>query len=233
MNRDIQLMINIQKNWDSILQLKNNIDRKKSDIKFWRNELNDLIAEQNSMGTSIKKLKQEIMSNELELKEREVKIKSLTERKQNVHNERELKAVSSELDSVNISRDHLEEMTIKQMDELEGIESSYATLSDKVQDKKVLVEKDVAMLEGEINDLDSKIAAITVIYNELTAELPLSIKSKFLKLLQSKEAKAIAAIKDEICNCCNFKIPAHLSVEASKNDKICNCTNCGRFIYAL
>jgi predicted nucleic acid-binding Zn-ribbon protein len=62
-------------------------------------------------------------------------------------------------------------------------------------------------------------------------QLPSMYKSKFVKMISSRDGKGVARVEGEICGSCNFKIPSFLAIEASKDDKVVNCTNCGKYIY--
>jgi predicted nucleic acid-binding Zn-ribbon protein len=231
MNKDIATMLELQEYWDIILDSKDQVSRKEKSIKYWKDELAELQKNEEKLNNAIKENKNSIKTLELELSESEEKIKKLNERKTNIHNERELQAVTNELNLLNENRDTIEEKLIQLMDEQAENEKFLTDLTAELQEKNKQVDADTLKLQNEIRELEAVISHNDEKFNNKSGELSASVKSKFLKLIKSKEGKAIAEINGEICGFCNFTIPAFLAVEAGKEDAVSVCTNCGRYIF--
>ena len=231
MSNDIDIMIELQEYWGIVLSTNVDIARKKKSIKMWQDELAELKGKIASLQNSIKNFKNDIKSNELQLSEIEEKISKLQQRKTSIHNERELKAVNTELESTEEQQSNSEDILINLMDSLSDDEKSLETYESELVDKEKQVDSDITKLNNDITSFKKIISENNEKFDTKKENLSPAHRSKFLKLLKSKEGRAIAEINGEICGFCNFQIPAFLAIEASKSGNPSVCSNCGRYIY--
>ena len=232
MNADIEKMIESQRYWDEVLKSAEEINRKKKTLAFWENDVKTMLDEENNLKEKIKSDRGSLKKLEMELAEKDSKIKKLSERKTSVQNERELHAVDSELELIQNAKNDLEEKIFSLMDGIDHEEEQVKSLSPAIIEKQAQAEKDIAKINEEINELEAHSSHNTELFQQTSKDISPQVKSRFLKLINSREGKAIATVKSEICMFCNFKIPASLAIEAAKGEKPCICTNCGRYIYA-
>lgn len=232
MNKEIEIMIDLQRYWDNVLRAATEIEKAEVSIRKWSGKLDDMKKNFAAMENEIKNIKMEIKQNEIDLAEKDEKAKKLESRRNNLKTEKEVAALKKELENLNSGRGTLEEKLIDLFDNLEQKQTEHK----KIESELSGLTKDA--LE-QINNLEERAANFKNSHNEnktkfdgLIGQLPQAVSSRFVRHTQSGNGKGIAAIdRLDICGGCNFKIPAHLAQEASKNEKIVNCTNCGRFIY--
>ncbi|MBN1534945.1 MAG: hypothetical protein JXA20_19915 [Spirochaetes bacterium] len=232
MKAEIETMIELQGYWDEVLKALNEIERRQRSIAFWGDSLREKEANEASLKEMIKQGKGTLMSMELRLNETESKIKKLEERKKTVQTERELAAVTGELDLLYKTRDTVEDESLALMDTLDEREKALEAASRELQESQVQVASDIESLQREIASFDAVRKEKEERFHTLSEKLPVSVKSKFLRLIQSKEGRAIGEVRDEICTSCNFRIPPSLAQESLRGATVCVCTNCGRFIFS-
>jgi uncharacterized protein len=231
MNNDIITMIELQKYWDAVMSSRASIEKIMVGIKAGEKDLAAVKTALNSLGDKIKELKTSIKQHELDLTDMSNRIKKLDERKRNVQTERELKALEKEIDVLKFDIATLEEKTLSLIDDLDQKQKNFSNIEKQAHADEEKFETERPTMEKEIVGYEDIIRSNESSFNALSAKLSITHRSKFLKIIGSRDGKAIAKVEDEICGYCNRKIPASLAIDASKDDKVVNCTNCGKYIY--
>lgn len=232
MNKDIEIMIELQRYWDNILRAGSEIEKSENAIKKWKGDVEAKIKQAADRKGEIKGTRAEISRNEVDLGEKDEKRKQIEERRHILKTEKEVAAIDKEFNKIKSDSGAIEERLVELYDNLEAMES------DLEKKEKELTEL-ISESESEIKNLEERIASFSVSRDEnqrsfdgLIGELGPAVKARYIKHIKSGNGKGIVPIEGEdICGGCNFKIPSHLSQDVSKNDKLVNCTNCGRFIY--
>lgn len=231
MNSNISIMIELQKYWDIVMSSRAAIEKASGGLKAGEKELASLKTGLSSLGNTIKDMKTSLKQQELDLAEMAARIKKLENRKDTIHTERELKALEKEIEVLTFDSSSLEEKTLDFIDELDLKEKDFAGMDSRVKSQEEKLNAERPSVEKEISGHEEIINVNQVRFNDLVVKLSPAHRSKFQKIIGSKEGKAIAKVEGEICGYCNRKIPASLAIDASKDDKIVNCTNCGKYIY--
>ena len=233
MNKDILTMIELQKHMDKIILCRTHVKDEQEKLLQLTNECTlcergIVIAED-----KLKSIKGSIKANELELNgadERKIKLEA---RKLTLTSEREVEAVTREINAVVALISTCEESLIGLMDENDVCEKEISRLKQNYADKqdeyaRVKAESDKKIIEWSESEVSHNSQ-----YELLIKNLDSRVKPKFSKLISGKPFKAIAAVTNNSCGACNFTIPSSLVHESMKNDALSICTNCGRFIYSI
>ncbi len=232
MNKDLKIMIGLQRYWDVILENRAQIERANKSIDFWKKDLADLEKNHTVLTAEIKNLKNDIKQHELQLGEQDDKLKKLNERKPALIHEREITAIDKEISGVKEIQGGLEENLIESMDLLDSQEQKETQLSQDLTEKRENVKNDVEKLNNDVTNYNGIITENQAKFDEHAAALSPQVKTRFVKLTQSKkDGKGIGPLNGEVCGICNFQVPSNLSQEAAKEDAIKTCSNCGRYIY--
>ncbi len=217
--------------WDKALSARASIEKLQASVKAMEKDLAAAKSRFESMSKTAKELKNSIKLDELSLSEMSARIKKLEERKKIIQTEKELKALEKEIDVIGFETGNLEEKALAMIDELDakervlsGLQSEIDEKTGKLEDEKAKTSADVAARESIMKENNDR-------FDALIDQLSALYKSKFLKMINARDGKAIARVEGEICGFCNFKIPSFLAIDASKDDKVVNCTNCGKYIY--
>lgn len=233
MNKNIQIMITLQKQWDTVQEARKKIERNNKTITFWEDEFLEFRSEMSNLQNAIINSKKEIKVNELLLAEYDSKIKKLEERRNHLKSEKEILAVGREIDQLKKERGAIEEKLIFLLDSLAESEEKFKSMKMTEQEKEKQIIHDVEKLKRDSSELEIAEKSAKGQFDNLLNDIDFVHQSKFLKLINSKDNKAIGSVHGEICEHCNFKIPPFLAIDAGKDDRVVSCTNCGRFIYKI
>jgi len=231
MKNEISIMIELQHYWDNVVKSESEIDRCNKSIKTWENRLKDITLKVSDTDAKEKKIKLNLKKNELDLDEIDIKVKKVEERKSQLKSEREIDAQNNELIRLNDTKEKLEGTILELMEDLEKLDLKLIELKTEFTESNKQINEDISGLNKKIIENKKESDLFKNNFNELLASLPPVNKSRFLKLISSKDGVAIAKLNGEICSRCNFQVPTSIAVSASSQKKIETCTNCGRFIY--
>jgi len=226
-------MIELQKHMDKILLCRTQVKDEQEKLVQLQNEC--ALCERGIVTTEEKHklIKASIKANELDLSgadERKIKLEA---RKSALSSEREVEAVTREINAVVALISTCEESLITLMDENDSCEKEISRLRQNHADKqdeyaRVKEEADKKIIEWSESEVLHNSQ-----YESLIKDLDSRVKPKFSKLISGKPFKAIAAVSNNSCGACNFTIPSSLVYESMKDNALSVCTNCGRFIYSI
>ena len=224
-------MIELQHYWDNVMKSESEIERCKKSIKTWEIRLNEITAKVADAETKTKTLKLNLKKNELDLEETDTKIKKVEQRITQLKSEREIEAQNNELILLGDTKEKLEGTILEYLDKLEGFESKLGEYKKELSESEIQVKIDVEGLNKKIAESQKEADGFKSKFNDLLPSVSPANRSRFSKLISSKDGVAIAKLNGETCTRCNFQVPASIAVSATGQKSIEVCTNCGRFIY--
>ena len=204
--------------------------RSRKSIKTWESRLKDSVVEVDIRSEKLKQAKLNLKKNELELDEIETKIEKLELRRDSLKSEREVDAQNKELGKLKEAKDFLELAILEMFDVIDSSEAEFNKLKSELEESKITVASDVSSLNAKIEKFEAVSNENRESFEKLSESLSPQHRSRFLKLIKSKDGIAVAALNGEICSHCNFVIPSSIALSV-KNGELHTCTNCGRFIY--
>lgn len=231
MKNEISIMIELQHYWDNVLKSDSEVERCRKSIKTWELRLKEITVKVNSAEVEIKNIKLNLKKNELDLEETDTKIKKVEERINQLKSEREIEAQSNELIVLSDNKDKLEGIVLELLDKLETLENKLVNLKNELSESEKQTKEDIDGLNKKITENLKESDIFKNKYNELLTTLDPQSRSRFSKLISSKDGVAIARLNGETCSRCNFQVPSSIALSASTGKSIETCTNCGRFIY--
>jgi uncharacterized protein len=231
MNKDISIMIELQRYWSNVLNGKKEIERCKQSIQFWRDKVKEKEQEISALELDIKNLRSIIKQKEIDIDEKGGRLRKLGEKKKIIKTEREMGAIESESLLISEEKGSIEEETLILMDELDEKNKSLKLSSVEIKEISAQADKDIANLNERIVRFELLIKENTKDFDDNISRLSPAVRLRFQKFTASVNGLALVKIDGQNCAGCNFQIPLHLIADASRDDKIVNCTNCGRFIY--
>lgn len=231
MNSDISLMIELQHHWDSVMKHEAEKSRAEKSINTWETHLkNDrsLVEKKEKIFSAIQK---QLKEREGALADIESRLKKAEQRKDLLKSGREVEAHENEIIRLENEKEKIELVVLDLMEQSETSGTELEALNRKLEETVKQTGTDVAALKKKIDIIDNEISDIKNKFDLLSGSLSPQIRSRFLKIIHSKDGVAIAKLNGEICSHCNFQVPSSLATAVSKNQSAEICTNCGRFIY--
>jgi len=232
MNREIALMIELQQYWDTVLSMRAAMMKSERLIANREEEHDKKLQAVIALENEIVDEKRLVKEREIDLSEKDAAVRKLEERKLMVRNKKELRALENEMDGIHEERSACEDELLVLFDNLEEKEQQLQVMKGELEELGEKVKNSIAQLQEDIEEKTVTLEENQQKYDQLLSQLSPSNESRFKKLAESGDGKAIVKLEDGICTGCHTKLPAHEILDASKNEMITICTNCGRFIYS-
>lgn len=230
MSNDREIMIELQNFWNMVLQLEAEAERSRRSITLWQNRNRELTAATAKADNEHKNLNLRLKQDELDLASIEARITKTEARKDLLKSERELEAVNSELDKLRSDKDSLETSIFTMMEQADLLKAGLDEKKKELAESDEQTAKDIDGLKGKIESLTAEALDYRNKFDGLKTSLSPAVRSRFEKLINSKDGVAIARLNGETCTHCNFQVPPSLAA-GLRNTGYTNCTNCGRFVY--
>ena len=223
-------MLDLQELWDTVMKLEAGIERSRKSIKLWEGRNKELESGTVKSDAEYKNLSLRIKQDELELTSIESRIEKSESRRNMLKSERELDALDSELAKLKSDRDSLETSVFTMMEKADELKVKLDSLKSELAESNVRTADDIAGLNKKIAALTVEAESARSRFNSLKESLSPAVKSRFEKLIVSKDGIAIAKLKGETCTHCNCIVPSSVA-SGLQRDAYATCTNCGRFLY--
>jgi len=225
-------MIELQQYWDTVLGTRAAIEKSERLIANWEGEHDKELQAVITLENDILDEKRVIKEREIELAEKDTSVRKLEERKLMIRTQKELRALEIEMDRINEERSTSEDELIALFDNLEEKEQRLQEMKGELEALGEKVKNATAHLQKDIEENRITLEENQQKYDQLLSQLSPSNMSRFKKLAESGDGKAIVKLEDGICTGCHTTLPAREVLDASKDEMIISCTNCGRFVYS-
>ncbi len=169
-------------------------------------------------------------SCEADIKQHQEQAKKYAGQLAEIKNNKEYKALNSEIAFLKNKISDIESMLLDLMDQDNEAKEKVAeakTELEKAEQRKRNKEGD---LRHQIESLDSKIEEIRSQRTELARTLPMTIVKHYGNMIKHKNNQAVAFNRDGSCGGCGFVIRQQMRIELQLMRKIVFCENCGRIL---
>ena len=211
------------------------------------------IAERNSPPTEIRELQaaNRLRHEELEAFERqmashreeitevrrkqaewEIELEHFQKQKSMVSNEREFTAVISEIDYATKAIDE----TSKRRQELEtAIEQLKTEIETRRNERPEAETAHVAVVEAweqRKAELLKRVHELSEQAKVIEADIQPKHRARFMRLLESKQGRAMSEVIEGSCSLCHFSLRPHLQQRVRRCEEIIDCEHCHRILYS-
>ncbi len=228
---EISKMIELQKYWDVVVRAEKEIESAEKEISNSKNDIKNINAKHSELKNRIKTLKAELNGKDIELGRLAEKENDLAAKRESAQNEKQLKAFNNEIDAIKESKNSIEEATFQQMNDLEIFTSDLEKMEKLLPEETANLKEKIQMMTERISRFLETKEKNNNLLNENSVQFSGPVKSKFMKLLNSANKKAIVAIEKNTCSGCRNVLPVNDINELGDNLKLVSCQNCGKFIY--
>jgi predicted nucleic acid-binding Zn-ribbon protein len=232
MNREITLMIELQQYWDTVLGIRSAIEKSERLIANCEEEHDKKLQAAITLENEILDEKRVIKEREIDLSEKDATVRKLEERKLMIRNEKELRALENEMDRINEERSGCEDELLALFDNVEEKEQQLQAMKRELEELGEKEKHTIGQLKKDIEENSIALDENRHKYDQILSQISPSSRSRFKKLAESGDGKAIVKLEDGICTGCHTTLPAREVLDASKDEMIISCTNCGRFVYS-
>ena len=183
--------------------------------------------------------RKEADSLDLDLKEREEKVKSLRAALNTAKTNKEYAAILTQLNTMKADNAKLEEDALKALQEVDTIKVDADEIQAKIDAEEQLHEELVASNKEEIRKLSAMMEELTIQRKEAAAEVPRSELALFERISRKVDGDAMAPVEihgkkpphDYVCGGCFMSLNAEHTNALRTRDEIRTCDSCGRILY--
>jgi len=180
--------------------------------------------------TARAELGKKLRAIEMDIKSNQEQAKKYATQLTDIKNNKEYKALNSEISFLHDKIGDLEST------ELELMEEDNAFKAQIEEDKKALAKAEQLKREKEgdlraqIDAIEGKIEETRAARNELAINLPKSVIKYYGNMIKTRNNKAVAYNREGSCDACGFNIRPQIKIELQLRRKMITCESCGRIL---
>jgi len=215
------------------------------ELRFREQELSKITARVDELqarvaqsSAELERLKQEdreaaLARRELErtLAEGEVLIRNKRMRLSLIKNDRELQALSHEVDVLKESNQRLEAELLVRMDGGDQKSARMQELSETLAREQAELKQAQKEIAGQIGELQARTAARRRERAQLAAQINPGLCQRYEVVFGRRGGLAVVAVKSGTCQGCRMRIPPQLFNQIQRYEAIHFCPNCQRILY--
>ena len=225
-------MIELQHQWDMVLETRDQAERCSKSIRFWEQDINERKISLDRLAAEILNLKSTVKTKELDLSALDDRIRKQEERRNMLKSSREIDALENELLRCREDRSNLEDSMLTDLDNLERNEADFLKGKEDLKIRENKAKADIEDLCKRLESLQTKLQAVENDFHKQEENLSSPVRSRFSKQISSKGGKAVAELHGEVCGNCNTQIPPSLASDVKRGEGLIVCSNCGRYLYS-
>jgi predicted nucleic acid-binding Zn-ribbon protein len=187
-------------------------------------ELQRLIEEDQQTAAARKKAEKELAEGEARIRNKRMRLNL-------VRTDKELQAVTHEVDS-------LKETNLRLESELAALNEAGSPRAERIKELgEVIAKGRTALAEGEkeiaeqVEELKASIATKRVERDQAASQIPPSLLQRYNTLFTRRQGAAVVLAKGGSCMGCRRLLPPQLFNEIQKHLQIHFCPNCQRILY--
>ena len=208
----------------SLSSIAGRVDQLRNEIQTNQTELDRLSEQDKEISASRKK-------SERELAEGEVRIRNKRMRLTLVRNDKELQALTHEVESLKETNQRLEGEVLASMEGADTRTARIKELTEAIAKGRVdlnAAEKEIA---NEVEELKGNIAKARRAREKVAENVEPSLLSRYQMIFSRRGGVAVALAKGGTCQGCRMRLPPQLYNEIQKLRQIHFCPNCQRVLY--
>ncbi len=166
----------------------------------------------------------DVQLNLSQVQKSQVKLRSIKTNK-------EYQSILKEIEDIQNKNSLIEDEMITCLDRMDDAEKvislkkeEFATVKDDVS-----IEKESIARETEQNK--KRLAELEAEWGKISAEIDSELIRKYTTVKEKVKSRAVAAVKNAVCQGCNLNIPPQLYNELQRFDNLKFCPHCQRIIY--
>jgi len=208
----------------SLTSIAGRVDELRVENQNNQAELDRLTEQDKEINTARKKA-------ERELAEGEVRIRNKRMRLTLVRNDKELQALTHEIESLKDTNQRLETELLTSMEGADVRTARIKELTEAIAKGKIdltAAEKEIA---AEVEELKGNIGKTRKAREKIAENIDAGLLSRYQMIFSRRAGVAVALAKGGTCQGCRMRLPPQLYNEIQKHLQIHFCPNCQRVLY--
>lgn len=214
----------LQELQQSLASIAGRVDQLRDQVQTNQAELDRLTEQDKEIATSRKKA-------ERELAEGEVRIRNKRMRLTLVRNDKELQALTHEVESLKETNQRLEGEVLASMEGADARTARIGELTEAIAKGRVDLTAAQKEIADEVEELKGSIAKTRRARDKVAADVEPNLLARYQMIFSRRGGVAVALAKGGTCQGCRMRLPPQLYNEIQKLRQIHFCPNCQRVLY--
>jgi uncharacterized protein len=175
--------------------------------------------------------KSALRQHELEVQAKRDQISKLRTQQMNLKTNKEFKAMSDEVETLerSIRRDEDNEITI--MEQMEASKAAMAAQQAALDAEQKDVNEDVKVFDERAGELQEELRSLQARRKELLDGIDPEWLRRYDAILQRRRGAAVVSCANGVCGGCHMAVPPYQQHAARKQMEMVICGYCGRMLY--
>jgi uncharacterized protein len=214
----------LQELQQSLSSIAGRVDQLRDQVQTNQAELDRLTEQDKEIAANRKKA-------ERELAEGEVRIRNKRMRLTLVRNDKELQALTHEVESLKETNQRLEGEVLALMEGAEARTARIKELTEAIAKGRVDLAAAQKEIADEVEELKGSIAKTRRARDKVAADVQPNLLARYQMIFSRRGGVAVALAKGGTCQGCRMRLPPQLYNEIQKLQQIHFCPNCQRILY--
>jgi predicted nucleic acid-binding Zn-ribbon protein len=214
----------LQELQQSLSSIAGRVDQLRDQLQTNQAELDRLTEQDKEIATNRKKA-------ERELAEGEVRIRNKRMRLTLVRNDKELQALTHEVESLKETNQRLEGEVLASMEGADARTARIKELTEAIAKGRVDLTAAQKEIADEVEELKGSIAKTRKARDKVAADVEPNLLSRYQMIFSRRGGVAVTLAKGGTCQGCRMRLPPQLYNEIQKLRQIHFCPNCQRVLY--
>ncbi len=211
------------------------VERKRDEMpvktEIFEKNLNEKILEDNVKFEKLDHLRKERRVLEQTVQDLENKASNSKVKLSNIKSNKEYTALLKEIETLEKSKVHNEDLIIQIMEEIEKLDQECLSIKKEQERDRAQLEHEKSAVEKEIVDLNMEIAELKKQREGYSSSVDRELLGKYNIIKNRKAGVAIGAVIEGICQSCHMNIPPQMFNELRKCNDLMVCPHCNRLVY--
>ena len=213
-----------------VADLKERVARGPRTIRVGQQAVEHTEQELSAAKESLKRTRMESDSQQLQLKEREDKLRDLQRKLNECKTNVEFKALKDQIAADQKANSVLEDEILEKLEKIEQLQRHVAEASVKLTKATAELQKTQARVAEAQDHLQADLDRVTAELRQAEATVPEDFKAEYDRMVRAKGAEALAMVEGESCGGCHTMLTTQI-LHRLKMSQVVFCKNCGSLMY--
>lgn len=231
MNKYLQDLIKLSKFDTAISMFEPKIENEKAKLATFVETAEEIKASINTLYLEVDDIKSKRTKNNIHLSELKSKLEDISKKNDNIHTEKELKALQLEEEIAKEQISFANEEIVRLDTLSESKEETLKDLQEKLTEEEESIKDIQVAVDNTIEEINKERNVVYQDRSELLEKFDNKILTFYEKIKRWAKDSAVVPVKKQACYGCYMKINDKTYAEVIKSEEIVNCPHCGRILY--
>lgn len=230
-SEQMDILIQLQGIEDESIGIKKVLGEVQNETDVRKKKLQDAENDRANSEAVLAKVRTEYRDFEIEVEERNTRLKKSEEYLKNVTSNTEYQTLLREIDDNKKRNSELESQMIEFLDQIEKSEKEVGEKKETALAVSTQITREISEIEENSVSERSELQKIIDKKETIAAKLDTRLYKRFNNILGQSAGKGIVPVTNSICGGCYMNIPPQMNIELQRAEGLYFCPQCHRMIY--